>query len=221
LLGARPDLALTGLDANRYLLNEGAALAKANGLAVTGPDDPDATSNTSSTDSMPSSGGLRLITGDATKLPFADNSYDAVYSITVLEECDATMALAEMVRVVRPGGPVGVVVRAIDMPQWWNLGLPPAIAAKVNAQPQSMSPGAVADRSLYSRMAKAGFTSVQGFPYLLTFDRPEGPIWNYRASHARGLLNDAERQIWDRECAAAEAAGLLFQANPVHCAVGR
>jgi SAM-dependent methyltransferase len=221
LLGARPDLALTGLDTNRYLLNEGAALAKANGLAVTGPDDPDAASNTSSADSMPGSGGLRLITGDATKLPFADNSYDAVYSITVLEECDATMALAEMVRVVRPGGPVGVVVRAIDMPQWWNLGLPPAIAAKVNAQPQSMSPGAVADRSLYSRMAKAGFTSVQGFPYLLTFDRLEGPIWNYRASHARGLLNDAERQIWDRECAAAEAAGLLFQANPVHCAVGR
>jgi SAM-dependent methyltransferase len=224
VLGARPDLALTGLDANRYLLTEGAALAKANGLAVTGPDDPGVASSAgdpSGADSTPLSGGLRLIIGDATNLPFADNSFDAVYSITVLEECDATMALAEMARVVRPGGPVGVVVRAIDMPQWWNLDLPPAIAAKVNAQPQSMSPGAVADRSLYSRMAKAGFTGVQGFPFLLTFDRPEGPIWTYRASHARGLLSDAERQIWDRECAAAEAAGLLFQANPVHCAVGR
>ena len=126
-----------------------------------------------------------------------------------------------MSRVVRPGGPVGVVVRAIDMPQWWNLNLPPTITAKVNGQPQSISPGAVADRSLYTRMAKAGFRDVQGYPALLTFDRPDGPIWAYRASHARGLLDDIERTIWDREVALQQAAGLLFQANPVHCAVGK
>ena len=211
VLASRPDLALTGLDANGYLLREGAALAQAMGLAVRGPDESDA---------APVLGGLCLIEGDATALPFEDNSFDAVYSITVLEECDANKALAEMARVVRPGGPVGVVVRAIDMPQWWNLDLPPAIAAKVNAQPQSVSPGAVADRSLYIRMAAAGFRDIQGFPYLLTFDRPDGPIWNYRASHARGLLDDGEREVWDRDVAARKAEGLLFQANPVHCAVG-
>jgi SAM-dependent methyltransferase len=211
LLANRPDLAVTGVDANGYLLREGAAIAAASGLALSGPDTPGDTTEP---------GGLRLIEGDATHLPFADNSFDAVYSITVLEECDADKALAEMARVVRPGGPVGVVVRAIDMPQWWNLDLPPAIAGKVNGQPQSMSPGAVADRSLYPRMTKAGFRDVQGFPALLTFDRPDGPIWTYRASHARGLLDEAEREIWDRECAAQAAAGLLFQANPVHCAVG-
>ena len=211
VLASRPDLALTGLDANGYLLREGAALAQAMGLAVRGPDESDA---------VPVLGGLCLIEGDATALPFEDNSFDAVYSITVLEECDANKALAEMARVVRPGGPVGVVVRAIDMPQWWNLDLPPAIAAKVNAQPQSVSPGAVADRSLYIRMAAAGFRDIQGFPYLLTFDRPDGPIWNYRASHARGLLDDGEREVWDRDVAARKAEGLLFQANPVHCAVG-
>jgi SAM-dependent methyltransferase len=211
VLASRPDLALTGVDANGYLLREGAAIAAGVGLAIGGPDTPFAS---------PEAGALHLIEGDATDLPFADNSFDAVYSITVLEECDADKALAEMARVVRPGGPVGVVVRAIDMPQWWNLDLPPAIAAKVNGQPQSMSPGAVADRSLYPRMAKAGFRDVQGFPTLLTFDRPDGPIWTYRAGHARGLLDAAERDIWDRECAAMQAEGLLFQANPVHCAVG-
>ncbi len=211
VLAARPDVAVTGLDANGYLLREGAALARARGLTVTGPERSGANAE---------AGTLRLVEGDATRLPFEDASFDALYSITVLEECDADKALAEMVRVVRPGGPVGVVVRAIDMPQWWNLDLPEGIAAKVNAQPQSMSAGAVADRSLYSRMAKAGLWNVRGFPFLLTFDKPEGPIWIYRASHARGLLDAAEREIWDRAVAAQQEAGQLFQANPVHCAVG-
>jgi SAM-dependent methyltransferase len=214
VLADRPDLALTGLDANGYLLREGAALAKATGLSVT------TFANASEIGNAVTPGGLRLIEGDATALPFKDSSFDALYSITVLEECDADAALAEMTRVTRPGGPVGVVVRAIDMPQWWNLDLPPAIAAKVNAQPQSVSPGAVADRSLYARMAAAGFRDIQGFPSLLTFDRPDGPIWTYRASHARGLLDTEEQGIWDREIAARAAEGLLFQANPVHCAVG-
>lgn len=211
VLASRPDLALTGLDANGYLLREGAALARSAGLPVSGPEPPAPVSPP---------GGVRLIEGDATDLPFGDNSFDAVYSITVLEECDADKALAEMARVTRPGGPVGVVVRAIDMPQWWNLDLPATIAAKVNAQPQSVSPGAVADRSLYSRMSTAGFQGIQGFPFLLTFDRPDGPIWNYRASHARGLLDTTEQEVWDREISARKGEGLLFQANPVHCAVG-
>jgi SAM-dependent methyltransferase len=217
LLAARPDLALTGLDANGYLLREGAALAKDAGLAVTGPE---TAGDAAAPSAISIPGALRLASGDATALPFADDSFDAVYSITVLEECDADKALAEMVRVVRPGGPVGVIVRAIDMPQWWNLDLPPAIMAKVNAQPRSMSPGAVADRSLYPRMAGAGFRDIQGYPFLITFDRPSGPIWAYRASHARGLLEPAEQALWDAAVAEAEAAGQLFQANPVHCAVG-
>ena len=53
---------------------------------------------------------------DATKIPFPDNFFDAVYSVTVLEECDANQALNEIYRVVKPGGAVGTVVRAIDMP---------------------------------------------------------------------------------------------------------
>jgi hypothetical protein len=35
--------------------------------------------------------------------------------------------------VTRPGGRIGVVVRAVDMPFWVNLPLDPALKAKVDA----------------------------------------------------------------------------------------
>ena len=203
----RPDISVTGVDTNSYLLREGAELARASGLSVTGPDDPG------------NSGSLVLRAGDATGLPFADQRFDAALCITVLEECAADHALAEIFRVLKPGGAVAVVVRAIDMPQWWNLDLSSTVASKVNAQPQSVSEGAVADRSLYRRVAEAGFSHLQGFPYLIPFDRPDGPIWAYRAAHARSLLTSDEQVEWDRACREAAAGNRLFQANPVHCVV--
>ena len=204
LLRARPDLELTGVDVNGYLLREAAALARAEGLRTGGA----------------GPGTLALAPGDATGLPLPDAGFDAVYSITVLEECDGDAALAEMVRVARPGAPVGVAVRALDMPQWWNLDLPEHVAARASRQPQSRSPGSIADRSLYRRMAASGLERVSGFPYLLGFDRPDGPMWRYRAAHVRSGLDGADRDAWDLACRAAAADGLLFQANPLHCAVG-
>ena len=58
---------------------------------------------------------IRFAPGNAETLPFADQSFDCIFSITVLEECDADRALAEMVRVAqarRPGGRH----RAVDRP---------------------------------------------------------------------------------------------------------
>jgi ubiquinone/menaquinone biosynthesis C-methylase UbiE len=68
--------------------------------------------------------------GNAERLPFADASFDHAYSVTVLEECDADLALRELRRVVRPGGRVGVVVRATDCrtPGTWSCrGAPPKV----------------------------------------------------------------------------------------------
>lgn len=56
-------------------------------------------------------GALR---GDATRLPFPDGSFDAVITSEVLEHIqDDVTALAEMVRVLRPGGRLAVTV-----PSW-------------------------------------------------------------------------------------------------------
>lgn len=157
---------------------------------------------------------------NAEALPFADGSFDAAFSITVLEECDADRALRELHRVTRLGGRVGVVVRAIDLPQWWNLDLPPDLNRKAEVPPQSVGAKGVADASLYRRMRDAGFTELTCFPALVTFDNPDGPIWRYREDHVTAQLTEAERAIWREASDRARAADLLFMANPLHCAVG-
>jgi SAM-dependent methyltransferase len=55
-----------------------------------------------------------VLRGDATRLPFADSSFDAVITSEVLEHVpDDTRALAELVRVLRPGGGFAATV-----PSW-------------------------------------------------------------------------------------------------------
>jgi SAM-dependent methyltransferase len=164
---------------------------------------------------------IRFAPGSATALPFPDQTFDCVFSVTVLEECDAEKAIAEMIRVARPGGRVGIVVRAIDLPQWWNLKLPPAIRAKVDVPPQSVGPAGVADASLYPRLRRAGLVDLVGFPALVTLDDPDGPIWRYREDHVLAQLSPDETETWHAARAAALAAGPLLQATALHCAVGR
>jgi SAM-dependent methyltransferase len=54
-----------------------------------------------------------VLRGDATRLPFADGAFDAVVCSEVLEHVpDDVGALAELVRVLRPGGPLAVTVPA-------------------------------------------------------------------------------------------------------------
>jgi SAM-dependent methyltransferase len=157
---------------------------------------------------------------NAERLPLGDCSFDAAFTVTVLEECDADQALRELYRVVKPGGRVGVIVRAIDLPQWWNLELPPGFSDRVTTPPQSVGPRGVADASLYPRMRQAGFVALSCFPTLVTFDNPDGPIWRYREDHILPQLSETETTVWHDATNRARKAGLLFMANPIHCAVG-
>src|SRR5205085_434716 len=99
--------------------------------------------------------------GRGEALPLPDGSVDVALSCTVLEEGDADRMLAELIRVTRPGGRIGVIVRAIDIPEWVNGPLGAAIKAKVEA-PGLFGAGVVAngcaDASLYARFRAAGLT---------------------------------------------------------------
>ena len=102
---------LIGRDVNPYLLREARALALHVGLLDQ----------------------IDFGEGSGEALPFPNAAVDVALSSTVFEEGDADRMLAEIVRVTRPGGRIGIVVRATDMPFWVNLPIDPALKAKVDA----------------------------------------------------------------------------------------
>ena len=189
---------ITAIDPNSFLQREAVALVAEAGFADR----------------------IDFRSGNAETLPFSDGAFGCVFSVTVLEECDADKALAEMIRVARPGGRVAVVVRAIDLPQWWNLDLPEAVRRKITPPPRSVSPRGVADASLYRRMRRAGLVDLVSYPCLVTLDRPDGPIWRYREDHVLSLLDADELPIWHAAREKAYAEGTLLAAHALHCCVG-
>ena len=195
----RPTVRIQAADLNPFFLREARALAEQAGS------------------------GDRIVFGEAraTDLPFEDATFDCAFSVTVLEECDADRAIAEMVRVVKPGGRVGVVVRAIDVTQWWNLDLDASLAAKASIPSQSVAAAGVADRSLYRRMVQAGLVDLQAFPSMITLDRPDGPIWRYREDAVLPQLGADELETWHAAKARAAANGVLMQSHVLHAAVAR
>jgi SAM-dependent methyltransferase len=73
---------------------------------------------------VPASGSATVVQGDVLTLPFPDASFDAVIVSEVLEHIpDDERAMAEIARIVKPGGRVAVTV-----PRWWpeqiNWALP-------------------------------------------------------------------------------------------------
>jgi len=189
---------IVAIDPNAFLQGEAAALAASEGLGDR----------------------IEFRSGNAEALPFPDATFGCVFSVTVFEECDADKALAEAVRVTQPGGRIAIAVRAIDLPQWWNLDLPEAIQRKVNATPRSVGPGGVADASLYRRMRHAGLTNLVAYPALITLDRPDGPIWRYREDHVLSLLSADELTVWHAARDKAAAEGTLLCSHALHCCVG-
>ena len=189
---------LFGLDMSPYLLREARALAAREGYA----------------------NAIEFRDGRAEALPFADAIIDVTLASTVLEEGNAARMLAELIRVTKPGGRIGVVVRAVDIPGWVNLPLPAATRAKVEA-PGLFGGGVVAggcaDASLYARFRAAGLTELSAFPQLtaLAPDDPRLPMFQQQALAA---LSGSEIPEWRR--AVTEAAGTSFIAMPHHCAVG-
>jgi len=139
----------------------------------------------------------------------------------VFEEGDADRMLAEIVRVTRLGGRIGIVVRAVDMPFWINLPLDSALKAKVDAPNViggGVAPNGVADASLYRRLAELGLTGLKCFPQLVPVVPGSERIERYQ-QQILAALTPAEAATWHRYVAAAERDGTFFIAQPYHCAI--
>ena len=187
---------ITAVDIHRTLLREAAALATKEGLAE----------------------HIEFRQGNAEVLPFGDNSFDVTMSATVMELLDAERMLREMVRVTRPGGRVGVVVRAIDMQSFVNVPVRAELKMKIAALPNGLA-GArgCADGSLYQRFRNAGLQDVQMLPQLATYAGARAHAADERIEAA---LSPAELAEWHTAVTQAEAQGTFFIALPFHCAVG-
>ena len=130
--------------------------------------------------------------------------------------------LLGLVRVARPGGRVGIVVRAIDLPFWVNLPLDPALKAKVDAPGiigGGAAPKGVADMSLYRRLAALGLTGLKCFPQMVSVVPGSERIQRYQ-QQILAILTPAETEAFRQAVAAAERDGTFFIAQVYHCAVG-
>jgi demethylmenaquinone methyltransferase/2-methoxy-6-polyprenyl-1,4-benzoquinol methylase len=89
--------------------------------------------------------GLPLVAGDATRLPFADASFDAVtISFGLRNVADPDAALREMLRVSKPSG--RLVVCEFSHPTWppfrrlydgYLVGILPAVARRTSSNPEA------------------------------------------------------------------------------------
>lgn len=189
-----------GRDMNPYLLREARALAQREGLLER----------------------IDFGEGRAEALPLADAAVDVTLSSTVFEEGDADVMLAEIARVTRPGGRIGVIVRAIDMPFMVNLPLAPALKAKVEAPGiigGGMAPKGCADASLYRRFHALGLTGLKCFPQLVAVVPGQPRLERYQ-QQILAALSPAEAETWRHAVAQAETEGTFFIAQVYHCAVG-
>jgi len=194
--GANP---IVAADVNRYLMREAAALAKREGL-----------------DRF-----IEFREGDAEKLPFADNQYDCTISCTVMEEGDADRMLGEFVRVTKPAGKVGAVVRSTDLPRWVNLPLSAQLKVKVDSAGffvGNVTDKGCADASLYRRMTAAGLKNIVMLPQWAS--HKDGERLDYLHDRIVALLKPDELAEWRAALDRAQAEGTFFISEPFHCAVG-
>lgn len=174
--------------------------------------------------------GLEFIVGDACELPFLENSFDAVASHTFLTSVeDPKGALAEMMRVTKPGGIIISITAMSFVDQTWHRGYYPTdctwhkellqLEAKVWQMYQSINPLANYTKGVPSSeiphfFAEAGLHKVCLYPIGKAFslsnaamaanEKQEYILGMYEAERQKLLnymeLEETEKYFSNKEC---------------------
>lgn len=117
-----------------------------------------------------------LVAGDAHDLPFAEGSFDLVFSVGVMEHLpDLQRALVAQRQLLRPGGRIVMAVPNSLCP-WWTTGK--KWRAKLSKRPEFAFPGMFRTFSPAEGMAaleQAGFTQVDA--EIADAVMPQTPDW--------------------------------------------
>ena len=190
---------IVGVDVNPYFLREAAALVAREGMN-------------------------RLVEfkeGSAEALPFPDESFDLVFSSTVIQRVNADNMLSEMARVTKPGGRAAVLGHAHDMPRRIILPLGETLKAKIDSPPWVTDrghPEGCDDANLYRRFSNLGLSDLKMFPYMASFGG-DSCLQGLQSSILPGLSPE-EAEEWHAAVALAAKDGTFFIATPYHCCVG-
>jgi ubiquinone/menaquinone biosynthesis C-methylase UbiE len=160
--------------------------------------------------------------GDAQDLPFEADTFDACRTERMLchvPDCEA--ALREMLRVVRPGGRVGVI--DVDCAGTFIDSSDRAItAAFVNTMTDVINNPWIG-RTLRRRMSEIGLVDVDVQPRVIEISY--GAVEPMIAMHVALMLDaglSAETvEAWQRELEYANLAGTFYMAMTMYSAVGR
>jgi hypothetical protein len=138
-----------------------------------------------------------------------------------MEEVDASAMMAELVRVTRPGGRIGVIVRATDLPFHSNFPLRAELKAKFEApRPGGAVPLGCGTADLYRRFRQAGLQDVRMMPDLTVFDDFAGTVEQSMMVDLLAQFTTVEVAEWHHAAAQAVAEGTFYLTWPHHCAVG-
>ena len=169
---------------------------------------------------------VRLLEGEATKLPVGDASVDRAISVQVFEYLsDVDAALAELLRVVRPGG--RVVIWDIDWSTLsWHSSDTERMRRIAGAWDRHLA-DPVLPRTLLASLRRAGFTDVRrdAHPFTAETMDPEA-FGGYMPALIRqylGGLDDidqAEADAWLADLKALDAGGAYSFAVLQFCFAG-
>lgn len=151
-------------------------------------------------------GNLRLVQGDMGELPFEDGSFDLVYArFALLHQVDLDPVLAELVRVLAPGGTL-LALEMVHDGIWLSPPRPGFKAVMARTLEVMASMGVEPDQGVHvpGAMVRAGLHPVQAqtLPFTLTPARADWRLWMDNWAQTISELGDILGADFDAEALA-------------------